>query len=150
MRSLSLAGQLHRVFLLEVDTKFRDALQGLKDVKEPVSDPMAKTMFLSKIQDKDYTAIKDILLTSHSDEFEECVTRILDKYNLMGHSKNASNTCQTNKAQGKQDKDKKNRGRGKGNNNNNNNKGGKGGSNKGSIHHYISDEEWNKMFYEER
>src|SRR5687767_6735218 len=100
MRTLSLAGQLYRVFLLEVDTKFKDALQGLKDVKEPVSDPRAKTMFLSKIQDKDYTAIKNILISSHHDSFEDCVTRVWDKYNLVSHSKNMPSNHQNNKVQG--------------------------------------------------
>ena len=32
---------------------FREALQDLKDAQEPMSDVLAKSMFLSKIQDKD-------------------------------------------------------------------------------------------------
>src|SRR5690348_10030296 len=62
--------------------KFRGALQDLKDAKEPVSDAMAKSMLLSKIKDKDYSHIVDILIASN-DDFETCVTRLLDKYNMM-------------------------------------------------------------------
>ena len=46
-------------------TKFRNLLNDIKDAKEPVSDVMAKSMFLSKIQDKDYIHIGDGLLTTN-------------------------------------------------------------------------------------
>jgi hypothetical protein len=82
-------------------TKFRDALNDLKDAQEPVSDVMAKSMFLSKIQDNNYRHIVDALLITN-DNFEDCVQRILDKHNLMTHSipqaepRKANNTCQGN------------------------------------------------------
>ncbi|HEY9708216.1 MAG TPA: hypothetical protein V6D48_08430 [Oculatellaceae cyanobacterium] len=75
--------------------KFRGALQDLKDAKEPVSDAMAKSMLLSKNKDRDYSHIVDILIAS-DDDFEKCVTRLLDKYNMMNSGKPAS--CQNNKA----------------------------------------------------
>ena len=66
--------------------QFREALQDLKDANEPMSDVLAKSMFLSKIQDKDYRHIVDGLMNSN-DDFETSVTRILDKYNLMNPTK---------------------------------------------------------------
>ena len=62
--------------------KFRGALQDLKDAKEPVSDAMAKSMLLSRIKDRDCSHIVDVLKVSN-DDFERCVTRLLDKYNMM-------------------------------------------------------------------
>ena len=56
-------------------------LQDLKDAQEPLSDVLARTMFLSKIHDKEYKHIVDTLMAD--DDFEQCVTRILDKYNLV-------------------------------------------------------------------
>lgn len=70
-------------------SKFRDALQDLKDAKEPVSDAMAKSMLLSKIQDNNYRHIVDILLDS-PDDYEKCITRLLDKYNMMNQSKGSN------------------------------------------------------------
>ena len=66
--------------------KFRGAQQDSKDAKEPVSDAMAKFMLLSKIKGKDYSHIVDILIASN-DNFETCVTRLLDKYNMMNLEK---------------------------------------------------------------
>ena len=62
--------------------KFRGALQDLKDANEPVSDAMAKSMLLSKVKDRDYSHIVDILIASN-DNFEQCVTRLMDKYSMM-------------------------------------------------------------------
>jgi hypothetical protein len=66
--------------------KFREALQDLKDAQEPLSDALAKSMFLSKVNDRDYRHIVDALLETRG-TFEESVSRILDKYNLMNHNK---------------------------------------------------------------
>ena len=63
-------------------TKFRGALQDLKDANEPVLDAMSKSMLLSKVKYRDYSHIVDILIAS-SDNFEMCVTRLLDKHNMM-------------------------------------------------------------------
>jgi hypothetical protein len=110
-------------------SKFRDALQDLKDAKEPISDLMAKSMFLSKIQDNNFRAIVDILISSHHDGFEESVTRILDKYNMMSHSR-GNNDYQSNRTQERQ---------------NNNTK-----SNYGQKNTFIQQEEWDNMTYEEK
>ena len=77
-------------------TKFRGALQVLKDANEPVSDAMAKSMLLSRVKGRDYSHIVDILIAS-SDNFEMCVTRLLDKYNMMNSGINAPR--QNNKVQ---------------------------------------------------
>ncbi len=75
---------------------FREALQDLKDAQEPMSDVLAKSMFLSKIQDRDYRHIVDSLMSSN-EGFEECVIQILDKYNLMNPtSSKQSNSAKSN------------------------------------------------------
>ena len=48
-------------------TKFRDALNDLKDAKEPISDVLAKSMFLARIEDKDYRHIVDALMMTNDD-----------------------------------------------------------------------------------
>ena len=63
-------------------TNFRNLLNDLKDAKEPVSDVMAKSMFLSKIQDRDYVHIVDTLLGSN-DNLEIVMQQTLDKYNML-------------------------------------------------------------------
>ena len=67
-------------------TKFRDALQDLRDAKNPITDEMAKSMLPSKIHDKTYSHIVDALLVS-GDNFEESLQRILDKHNMMTQGK---------------------------------------------------------------
>ena len=69
--------------------QFREALQDLKEADEPMSDVLAKSMFLSRIQDKEYDYIVDMLMNSN-DDFEACVTRVLDKYYLMNPMSNHS------------------------------------------------------------
>ena len=64
--------------------QFRDTLNDLKDAKQPMSDVMAKSMFLGQIQDRDYTAIVDTLMDA-SVNFEGCMQRILDKYNMLAN-----------------------------------------------------------------
>src|SRR5687767_10262476 len=80
--------------------KFRNALQDLRDAQEPVSDAMAKSMLLSKVLDRDYRHIVDILLAS-SDTYEQCVTRLLDKYNMMNQSMNNHGYKQANQSKGR-------------------------------------------------
>ena len=48
----------------EFIVKFRDAMNDLKDAKQPISDVMAKSMFLQKIEDRDYIHIKDALMVT--------------------------------------------------------------------------------------
>ena len=67
--------------------QFKECLQDLKDAEEPMSDILTKSMFLSKIQDRDYRHIVDNFMDINYN-FEECVTQILDKYNLMNPPKN--------------------------------------------------------------
>src|SRR3954469_14889134 len=62
-------------------TKFRDAIQDLKDAQNPISDVMAKSLLLSKVQDKSYSHIVDALMVSN-DDVEECMQRLLDKHNM--------------------------------------------------------------------
>src|SRR5687768_4984701 len=59
------------------------ALQDLNDVNVPVSDAMSKSMLISsRVEDRDYSHILNILIAS-SDNFEMCMTRLLDKHNMM-------------------------------------------------------------------
>ena len=116
--------------------KFRGALQDLKEANEPVSDAMAKSMLLSKVKDRDYSHIVDILIAS-SDDFEACVTRLLDKYNMM-NSGNTGNR-QTNKVR---------RGNNRPNNRNNNNN--RQNTNRQQYNNYISPEDWSKLSRDER
>ena len=82
-------------------SNFRNAIQDLHDANEPVSDVLTKSWFLSKIHDKDYSAIVDNLLASN-DTYEDCVTRIFDKYNLLSHNKpNQAQTKKVNKVNGR-------------------------------------------------
>ena len=78
-------------------SQFRDALNDLKDARYPIDDIMIKTMFLGKIQDKDYTHIVDALMVS-SDHFEVCMQRILDKYNLLANNKSSNDSRKANSA----------------------------------------------------
>ena len=79
--------------------KFREALQDLRDANEPVSDVMAKSMLLSKINDN-YRHIMDVLMAS-SETFEECVLKFLDKFNLMNQCRNNDDNRQANKVKGR-------------------------------------------------
>ena len=93
-------------------TKFRDTLNDLKDAKEPISEVMAKSMFLAKIQDNNYRHIVDALLIT-SDDLEVCMQRILDKHNMMASNKLPPNKQNNNASQNNKDKNKN-----KGSNNN--------------------------------
>ena len=136
-------------------TKFRGALQDLKDANEPVSDAMSKSMLLSKVKDRDYSHIVDILIAS-SDNFEMCVTRLLDKYNMM----NSGNTQprQNNKVQRGNNRPNNNRNQ----NNNNRSQGSNSRSNNNNRNKqnsrapqqkdipYIHPEDWDKMSKQEQ
>ena len=127
-------------------TKFRGALQDLKDANEPVSDAMAKSMLLSKVKDRDYSHIVDILIAS-SDNFEMCVTRLLDKYNMMNSGNNGPH--QNNKVQrgnNRPNNNRNNRNQNNSNRNNqNNNRNSQNRKNNQDVKAFISDEEWWKM-----
>jgi len=99
-------------------TKFRGALQDHKDANEPVSDAMSKSMLLSRMKDMEYSHIVDILIAS-SDNFEMCMTRLLDKYNMMNSGNNAPH--QNNKVQRGNNKPNNNRNNNNNNRSNNNN-----------------------------
>src|SRR5687768_8531759 len=131
-------------------TKFRGALQDLKDANEPVSDAMSKSMLLSKVKDRDYSHIVAILIASNYN-FEMCVTRLLDKHIMMNSGNNAP--CQNNKVQRGNNRPNNNR-----NNNNNNrshnNNNRNSNNNKNNQNNrkpqqkdipYISPEDWEKM-----
>ena len=97
-------------------TKFRTILHDLKSAKEPISDVMAKSMFLSKIQDRDYIHIVDGLLGSN-DTLEQVMQRILDKHNmLMMNKPKPNNNRQANSAEGKKKGNKNTRNKGNLNN----------------------------------
>src|SRR5687767_4259913 len=67
-------------------TKFRDNLNDLKDTGQTMHDVMAKSLFLGKIQDRDFAHIVDRLMDStHS--LEHCMQRVLDKFNLLDAKK---------------------------------------------------------------
>lgn len=55
--------------------KFRDALNDLKDAKQPIPDVMAKLLFLQKIQDRDYVHIKDALMATPNN-VDACMQRM--------------------------------------------------------------------------
>ena len=67
-------------------TKFRDAIQDLKDAQNPISDVMAKSLLLSKVQDRSYSHILDALMVSN-DNCDECMQRLLDKHNMLNQGK---------------------------------------------------------------
>src|SRR5919112_6202809 len=67
-------------------TKFRDAIQDLKDVNNPISDAMVKSLLLSKVQDRSYSHIVDALMVSN-DNVEVCMQRLLDKHNMLNLGK---------------------------------------------------------------
>jgi hypothetical protein len=87
-------------------TKFRTILHDLKSAKGPISDVMAKSMFLSKIQDKDYIHIVDGLLNTN-DNLEQVMQRILDKHSMLMMTKPKPNNRQANSAEGKKKGNKK-------------------------------------------
>ena len=78
-------------------TKFRDAIQDLKDANNPISDVMAKSLLLSKVGDRSYSHIVDVLMVSN-DNCGKCMQRLLDKLNMLNQGKsphpprNANNT----------------------------------------------------------
>ena len=121
-------------------TRFRESLQDLKDANEPVSDAMAKSMLLSKIRDRNYSHIVDILIAS-SDDFEACVTRLLDKYNMMNSGHNGPR--QANKVK---------RGNNRQNTRNNSDKNRQNTQNTPKQNHtdYYSPEEWSKLSREKQ
>lgn len=97
----------------EFIVKFRDAMNDLKDAKQPISDVMAKSMFLQKIEDRDYIHIKDALMVT-PDNLDACMQRILDKHNMLASSKSSSGNRNANSA--------KQKGKGKGKNKKKDNK----------------------------
>src|SRR5688500_18607394 len=132
-------------------TKFRGALQDLKDANEPVSDAMSKSMLLSKVKDRDYSHIVDILIAS-SDNFEMCVTRLLDKHNMMNSGNNAPR--QNNKVQRGNNRPNNNKNNNNNNNNRNHNTNNRNNNNDRNNQNrkpqqkdipYIAPEEWEKM-----
>jgi hypothetical protein len=104
-------------------SQFRDALNDLRDAGYPIDDVMIKTMFLQKIQDKDYTHIVDALMIS-SDHFEVCMQTILNKYNLLANNKTPHDNRKANSANsegGNGGKNKKKKGKNDTRKNNNTN-----------------------------
>lgn len=67
-------------------TRFRDAIQDLKDANNPISDVMAKSLLLSKVQDRSNSHIVDALMVSN-DNCDECMQRLLDKHNMLNQGK---------------------------------------------------------------
>ena len=70
----------------EFIANFKNAMNDLRDVRQPISDVMAKSIFLQKIQDRDYVHIKDALMATN-DNVDICMQRMLDKYNMMASYK---------------------------------------------------------------
>jgi len=111
-------------------------------------------MLLSKVHDRSYSHIVDALLVS-SDDYEECMQRLLDKHNMMhnnndkGHlPRNINNTNSNNNRN-------KNRNKPRSNANNagsNSNNGGNGGRNNNNPNNSsrIPNEVWKKMTREQK
>ncbi|HEY9706868.1 MAG TPA: hypothetical protein V6D48_01555 [Oculatellaceae cyanobacterium] len=142
--------------------KFREALQDLKDAKEPMSDAMTKTLFLTKIQDNTYKATVNCLRASQKDDFEACVTRILDEFNMNNHSKSnhgnrQSNKVQTNKHRNRRQNNNANRATNNPNNSNSananksssNSPHGNNNGNQRQSRVWIEPEIWNKLTSEQ-
>src|SRR5688500_18801869 len=91
-------------------TKFRDYLNDLRDAGQTMNDIMTKSMFLQKIQDRDYTHIVDGLMDSNHN-LEYCMQRILDKLNMLDARKETKGR-NANANSAKKDDGKKN-GRGR-------------------------------------
>ena len=101
-------------------SKFRDAQQDLRDARQPISDTMAKSMLFSKISDNSYRHIVDALMVSQ-DNCEECMQRILDKYNLLNQNKSKISNRNVNKTNKNYHKNNKNHQNNHKNNNMHNN-----------------------------
>ena len=69
--------------------KFNDAVNDLRDAGKPLDALLQKSMFLSKIEDSKYEAIKDNLLDDSSATISDCVTKIRDKYTRISSSNSA-------------------------------------------------------------
>ena len=137
-------------------TKFRDAVQDLKDAQNPITDEMAKSMLLSKIHDKSYSHIVDALLVS-SDNYEECLQRLLDKHNMMNQNRDKNNNGQRNVNNA--NSNSRSKGRRNSNNHNNrsqnNNVGSQGNIDNGNKNNSqrpgrIPPHIWNTMSYDQK
>lgn len=76
-------------------TKFRDALQDLRDAQNPINDVLAKSLLLPKVHDKAYSHIVDALMVSN-DNYEQCMQRLLDKHNMLNQSKDNGGSVEVN------------------------------------------------------
>lgn len=124
-------------------TKFREALQDLRDAGEPISDVLAKSFFLSKIQDNDYRAFVDNLISS-KETFEECVQRFLDKYNMMNQNNGTDGNRQANAANNSQNGQK-------GSSRKQNNNTQEDHNNQGQVNkNWIDPEVWKDMTWEQK
>ena len=140
-------------------SKFRDAQQDLRDAGQAYSDTMAKSMLLSKISDNNYRHIVDALMVSQ-DNCEECMQRLLDKFNLMNQNKSKISNRNVNKTNKNQQKNHKNNQNTQKNNNMHNNNTNKNTSRvtptnfkynpklKDTI--FVEPDEWNKMSWDDR
>ena len=79
----------------EFIANFRNAMNDLRDARQPITDLMAKLMFLQKTQDRYYVHIKDALIATN-DNVDVCMQRMLDKYNMMASYKTAGENKKAN------------------------------------------------------
>src|SRR5687767_1643197 len=80
-------------------------LNNLRDAGEPMTNIMAKSVFLQKIRDRDYAHIVDTLV-NNSHNLEQCMQQILDKYNMLDANrdpKGKANQAKQDKGKGKKD-----------------------------------------------
>ena len=79
--------------------KFRDLIMDLKDTGRDLEPDMIKSMFLSKILDKEYKHLVDDYINNTSLSFEDCAQNLLDKYERLIADRPTNSTRNTNNAQ---------------------------------------------------
>ena len=77
-------------------TEFRQIVLDLEDAKQPMNGIFQKTMFLSKIKDRDYDHIKDSCMEYKGSSFPDSIAKMESKWKtLHPNNKNATNSPPT-------------------------------------------------------
>jgi len=76
--------------------KFCDLMMDLEDAGKPMDPAMVKSLFLSKIQDKEYKHLVDTYINDADIDFEACAQNLIDKYERLTADKSTSSTRSVN------------------------------------------------------
>ena len=80
---------------------FRNLMMDLQDSGKPMDPAMIKSLFLSKIQDREYKHLVDTYLTDPSKDFDTCAQGLVGKYECLTADKPSSTSRQSNNASSK-------------------------------------------------